>query len=137
MFALCGIRSKTNLADQRHLRTNRKKNLRHSFTALPISWPSFWDFFFILIFRTMGVVAPLNFDTSYHTTRQPFIMSLRIHLDLLPTASYVPREDLTYTTLTLSNKDIVFRYGLFVVSAPTQTGLRLRHLTDRLFSNWT
>ena len=29
----------------------------------------------------MGAVAPLIFDTSYHTTRQPFIMSLRIHLD--------------------------------------------------------
>ena len=38
----------------------------------------------------------------------------------MPTASYVPREDLTYTTLTLSNQDVVFRYGLFVISAPTQ-----------------
>ena len=37
--------------------------------------------FFLLIFRTMGAVVPLNSDTSYHTTRQPFIMSLRVHLD--------------------------------------------------------
>ena len=37
--------------------------------------------FFLFIFRTMSAVVPLNSDTSYHTTRQPFIMSLRVHLD--------------------------------------------------------
>ena len=39
---------------------------------------------------------------------------------LLPTASYVPREDLPYTTITLSNKGTVLRYGVFIISAPTQ-----------------
>ena len=38
MFALCGIRLKTNLADQRHMRTKEKADLRHCIIASP---PSF------------------------------------------------------------------------------------------------
>ena len=53
MFALCGIRSKTNLADQRHMRTKRKGSLRHCITASPTSWSFLLSCLFpLVIFKT-------------------------------------------------------------------------------------
>ena len=102
------------------MRTKRKRYVAVRYSCFTNQLAFLLGIFFLLIFRTMGAVVPLNSDTSYHTTRQPFIMSLRVHLDRYCQQRVVPREDLTYTTLTLSNQDVIFRYGLYVISAPTQ-----------------
>ena len=85
----------------------------------------------------MGDVAPLNSDTSYHTTRQPFIMSLRIHLD-----RYCQLRAMSHERISLHDAHALQperRLPLWALRhfSTHPTGLRLRHLTDRLFSSWT
>ena len=63
------------------MRTKRKRYVAVRYSCFTNQLAFLLGIFFLLIFRTMGAVVPLNSDTSYHTTRQPFIMSLRVHLD--------------------------------------------------------
>ena len=79
MFALCGIRLKTNLADQRHARTKKKLSCG---TALQFhhptcGFPFFFFTAFITLFRpytlwpsqTRTLLLHGNFEPSHHTPR--------------------------------------------------------------------
>ena len=63
MFALCGIRSKTNLADQRHMQTNGKKK-----KELAALYPSFTNhltfllgIFLLVNLQNHGRGCPIEF----------------------------------------------------------------------------
>ena len=103
-------------------------NQRKKKKELAALYPSFTNhltfllgIFLLVNLQNHGRGCPIEFwHVVSHNPPAIYYVSPHSPGPLLPTASYVPREDLTYTTLTLSNQNIVFRYGLFVTSAPTQ-----------------
>ena len=85
----------------------------------------------------MDAVVPLNSDTSYHTTRQPFIMSLRVHLDRIANSELCPTRGSHLHDAHALQPGRHLPLWALRHSGTHPTGLRLRHLTDRLFSSWT
>ena len=68
-----------------------------------------------------GMVARLKpWTSTLYTPPAVYYVSPHSAWSILPTASYGPRQYLSYPTITLSNQGTVSRYGFFAFSAPTR-----------------
>ena len=148
MFALCGIRSKTNLADQRHARTKEKAVLRHRITVSPPKLVGFLSsslrllllYFDLTLFDLHKLghccsTETLNFHiihpASHLLCLSAFTWIDIANCELCPTTGSPLHDD---HALQQGHRPPL--WGLHPFSTHP-TGLRLRHPIDRLFSNWT
>ena len=142
MFAPCGIRLKTNLADQRHVRTKEKLTcgtalqFHHSTCGFPFLFRVFFLTFFDLhILGHCCSTETLNFHiiqpASHLLCLSAFTWIDIANCELCPTRGSPLHDD---HALQQGHRPPL--WGLHHFSTHP-TGLRLRHPIDRLFSNWT